>query len=161
MHPNKAEFRGTLCHVDTASDKAPAGARGHKFLLKKSVIEQALPSIVGMGVNFDGAGRRHSPTKKVGIITDARIIDKDVLIEGYIFAYDFPEVVEALSKKTYGLSYEICDVLLEDIKAYPWIATSFVFTGVAIMDVNKVAYKETEIHLIQPQTIFAEKKGEE
>ena len=32
-HPNREPFRGVLTLVDAASDKPPAGARGHRVLL--------------------------------------------------------------------------------------------------------------------------------
>ena len=51
QHPNRAAFRGVLTLVDVASDKPPAGARGHRVLLTRSAAEAALPSLAG-----DGAG---------------------------------------------------------------------------------------------------------
>ena len=38
-HPNRVGFRGVLTLVDAVSDKAPAGARGHRVLLTKKAAE--------------------------------------------------------------------------------------------------------------------------
>ena len=44
-HPNRVAFEGTLTVVDTASDKAPSGARGHRVMLTRDAAEKALPSL--------------------------------------------------------------------------------------------------------------------
>ena len=41
-HPNRVGFRGVLTVVDAASDKAPAGARGHRVLLTRAAAEEAI-----------------------------------------------------------------------------------------------------------------------
>ena len=40
-HPNRVAFRGVLTVVDVPSDRAPAGARGHRVMLKKTAAEAA------------------------------------------------------------------------------------------------------------------------
>ncbi len=42
-HPNRVPFEGVLTMVNTASDKAPAGARGHRGRLTREAAENALP----------------------------------------------------------------------------------------------------------------------
>ena len=60
-HPNRVPFEGVLTMVNTASDKAPAGARGHRVMLTRDAAEKALPSLLGMAVDYrpgwDGATR--------------------------------------------------------------------------------------------------------
>ena len=51
-HPNRVPFDGVLTFLDTVSDKAPAGARGHCVLLTRAAAEQALPSLLGMAVDY-------------------------------------------------------------------------------------------------------------
>jgi hypothetical protein len=51
-HPNRVPFEGVLTMVNTASDKAPAGARGHRVMLMREAAEKALPSLLGMGVDY-------------------------------------------------------------------------------------------------------------
>jgi len=46
-HPNRVGFRGVLTLVDEASDKPPAGARGHRVILTRAAAEAALPSLMG------------------------------------------------------------------------------------------------------------------
>jgi len=38
--------------VNAASDKAPAGARGHRVMLMREAAEKALPSLLGMAVDY-------------------------------------------------------------------------------------------------------------
>jgi len=61
-HPNRVPFSGVLTLVDVASDKAPSGARGHRVVLTRSAAEAALPSLLGMAVDFkaDGMGTMRS-----------------------------------------------------------------------------------------------------
>jgi len=44
-HPNRVPFEGVLTIVDSASDRAPAGARGHRVLLTRAAAEKALASL--------------------------------------------------------------------------------------------------------------------
>jgi hypothetical protein len=46
-HPNRVPFEGVLTMVNAASDKAPAGARGHRVMLTHAAAEAALPSLLG------------------------------------------------------------------------------------------------------------------
>ena len=73
-HPNRAPFRGVLTLVDTPSDRAPSGARGHRVVLTRAAAEQALPSLLGMGLDYTPALDRHDTRHKVGIITEANIV---------------------------------------------------------------------------------------
>ena len=51
-HPNRLPFEGVLTLVDVASDKAPSGARGHRVVLTREAAEAALPSLMGMAVDY-------------------------------------------------------------------------------------------------------------
>src|SRR5512146_3202953 len=73
-HPNRAPFRGVLTLVDTPSDRAPAGAGGHRVLLARDAAERALPSLLGMGLDYAPALDRHDARRKVGLITEANIV---------------------------------------------------------------------------------------
>ena len=55
-HPNRVPFEGVLTVVNAASDKAPAGARGHRVMLTREAAVGALPSLLGMGVITGRAG---------------------------------------------------------------------------------------------------------
>jgi hypothetical protein len=58
-HPNRVPFSGVLTLVDCPSDRAPAGAAGHRVLLPRKVAERALPSLLGMAVGFAPGLRGH------------------------------------------------------------------------------------------------------
>ena len=70
-HPNRRGFRGVLTLADAPSDRAPSGARGHRVMLTAQATERALPSLLGMGVDYAPELDRHDAQRKVGIITAA------------------------------------------------------------------------------------------
>src|SRR6266513_2860292 len=72
-HPNRLPFRGVLTVLDVPSDRAPAGARGHRVLLTRAAAEAALPSLLGMALDYTPALDGHDARRKVGIITSADI----------------------------------------------------------------------------------------
>ncbi len=72
-HPNRLPFEGILTLVDVASDKAPSGARGHRVLLTRTAAEAALPSLLGMAVDYKAGWDGHDARQKCGIITSAEL----------------------------------------------------------------------------------------
>jgi hypothetical protein len=97
-HPNRAAFRGVLTMVDVPSQRAPSGAKGHLVLLTRSAAESALPSLLGMALDYSPSLDRHDVRRKVGVITRAEIVGRDLELGGYLFARDFPEIVEEIAK---------------------------------------------------------------
>lgn len=111
-HPNRAPFRGVLTLVDIPSDRAPSGAGGHRVLLARDAVERALPSLLGMGLDYAPALDRHDAQRKVGIITEADIVgsrpsalgaqarqpaaDSRLEIAGFLYARDFPQLMREL-----------------------------------------------------------------
>jgi hypothetical protein len=173
-HPNRVGFRGVLTFVDVASDAAPSGARGHRVMLKKSATEKALPSLLGMGLDYAPALDRHDARRKVGVITQADIVDRAgaphrsdglgspsphglssyassaLSISGYLYARDFPELVREIRAKGpqfLGMSYEIAEAKIDDLFADIWAISEFTFTGAAVLRRDKAAYRETWIEL--------------
>src|SRR5437588_5502714 len=73
-HPNRMPFRGVLTILDASSDRPPAGARGHRVVLTRAAAEAALPSLIGMAVDFTAGFDGHDARRKVGIITSAEIV---------------------------------------------------------------------------------------
>ena len=73
-HPNRVPFRGVLTLVDAPSDKPPSGARGHRVLLARAAAERALPSLLGMGLDYAPTLDRHDTRRKVGVITEANVV---------------------------------------------------------------------------------------
>jgi len=160
-HPNREPFRGVLTLVDTPSDKPPAGSRGHRVVLTRAAAERALPSLIGMALDYAPAFDRHDARRKVGVITRAEIVGKDLELSGYLFAKDFPEIVRqielgaihasAASRKRpqnpLGMSYEISDASVADVRAKIWTLTRVTFTGAAILRRDKAAYRDTWIEM--------------
>jgi len=162
-HPNRAGFRGGLTIVDAASDKAPSGARGHRVLLTRRAAEAAIPSLLGMGLDYSPALDRHDARRKIGVITHAEIVGRFIEIGGFLYARDFPEIVAEIGKGDgpwesadrsvrakragLGMSYEIADALVEDIKASVWVLNRVTFTGAAVLRRDKAAYRSTWIEL--------------
>jgi hypothetical protein len=169
-HPNRANFRGVLTIVDVASDKAPSGARGHRVLLTRGAAEAAIPSLMGMGLDYSPALDRHDARRKIGVITRAEIVGRVVEVGGFLYARDFPEIVQEIgrpgrtrtavsagsesaggnlrgTRAGLGMSYEITDALVEDITASVWILNRVTFTGAAVLRRDKAAYCSTWIEL--------------
>jgi hypothetical protein len=97
-HPNRVAFSGVLTMVDVPSQRAPSGAKGHLVVLTRKAAEAALPSLLGMGLDYSPALDRHDVRCKVGVITRAEIVEKNLELSGYLFARDFPEIVEEIAK---------------------------------------------------------------
>jgi hypothetical protein len=200
-------FRGVLTILDAPSDRPPAGARGHRVVLTRAAAETALPSLIGMAVDFTAGFDGHDARRKVGIITSAEITSGNVVLSepalagesknpfphinatkeiprlrraqlacarndnsqtviqvaGYIFARDFPEVVRELhTARDLGMSYEVADAAVEDIRAPVWKLTAVTFTGAAILRRKKAAYEQTSISLAassKPRSLDFEPAG--
>ena len=184
-HPNRVGFRGVLTTVDAASDRPPAGARGHRVLLTRGAAEAAIPSLLGMGLDYAPAFDRHDVRRKVGVITRAEIVGHRIEVGGFLYARDFPEIVDeiraakasaqaqtapahearwpgtrakrpgasqrserdARSRTGLGMSYEIADAQVDDLKSTVWVLTRVTFTGAAILRREKAAYQGTWVEL--------------
>jgi hypothetical protein len=149
-HPNRVAFEGTLTMVDTASDKAPAGARGHRVILTREAAEKALPSLLGMAVDYRPGWDGHDARRKIGLLTEADLVGRKLMVRGYIYARDFPDAAVAIlahAPDQMGMSYEIADARVEDMRAEIWKLTRVTFTGAAILLREKAAYRETSFRM--------------
>jgi len=149
-HPNRVDFEGVLTVVNTPSDKAPAGARGHRVILTREAAEKALPSLLGMAVDYRPGWDGHDAKRKIGLITEANVVGKQLVARGYLYARDFPEVAAAIATKardSMGMSYELADARVEDIRADIWKLTRVTFTGAAILLREKAAYRDTSFRM--------------
>jgi hypothetical protein len=149
-HPNRVPFEGVLTMVNTASDKAPAGARGHRVMLTHAAAEKALPSLLGMAVDYRPGWDGHDARHKIGLLTEANLIGQQLVVKGYLYARDFPEVagaIEAQVPESLGMSYELADARVEDMRAEVWKLTRVTFTGAAILLRDKAAYRATSFRM--------------
>jgi hypothetical protein len=149
-HPNRVAFEGVLTVVNAASDKAPTGARGHRVMLTREAAENALPSLLGMAVDYRPGWDGHDARCKIGLLTEAKLAGNRLTVRGYLYARDFPEVaetIEAQKNGAMGMSYEIADARVEDMRAEVWKLTRVTFTGAAILLREKAAYRGTSFRL--------------
>jgi hypothetical protein len=98
-HPNRAEFRGVLTVVDVASQRAPSGSGGRRVVLTRKAAEAALPSLLGMALDYAPTYDRHDQRRKVGVITSAEIVGRELEVGGYLYGKDFPDVVEQVARE--------------------------------------------------------------
>src|SRR5580658_4891056 len=73
-HPNRLPFRGVLTLVGVASQRSPSGARGHRVMLSRPATETALPSLLGMALDYAPSLDAHDARCKIGIITEANLV---------------------------------------------------------------------------------------
>jgi hypothetical protein len=171
-HPNRLPFEGVLTLVDVASDKAPSGARGHRVILTRAAAEAALPSLLGMAVDYKAGWDGHDARQKCGIITSAELDGRRLAVAGFVFSRDFPEIEQRLSAgqaeqlchpersdasphlspgtpptSRMGMSYELADAHVADMRAHIWTLTQVTFTGAAILLREKAAYRDTMFKL--------------
>ena len=159
-HPNRIPFEGVLTLVDEPSDKAPSGARGHRVLLTRAAAMAALPSLLGMAVDYRPEWDGHDARRKCGLITEADVKGNRLCVSGYLYGRDFPEVAEQMRKAkggVMGMSYELADAHVADMRAAVWTLTRATFTGAAILLREKAAYQNTTFQLV-PQ-IDARRQG--
>ena len=104
---------------------------------------------------------RHDARRKIGVITRADISGNELELSGYLFAKDFPEIVKQIESgiiqasgtprrrtaNPLGMSYEISDASVADVRAKIWTLTNVTFTGAAILRRDKAAYRDTWIEM--------------
>ncbi len=158
-HPNRLPFRGVLTLVGVASQRSPSGARGHRVMLTRSATEAALPSLLGMALDYAPALDAHDARRKIGIITEADIVpmpqsktarsDRTNCDQADIcLPMTFPtwlDEIRSRSDSTLGMSYEIANATVPNQEALIWTVTSFTFTGAAVLRRDKAAYPQTWI----------------
>jgi hypothetical protein len=154
-HPNRLPFEGVLTLVDVASDKAPSGAKGHRVVLTRAAAEAALPSLMGMAVDYKAGWDGHDARQKCGIITTAELDGQRLTVAGYLFARDFPEMEAKIQgngtgANLMGMSYELADAHVADMRAHVWTLTRATFTGAAILLREKAAYRSTSFRVKRP-----------
>jgi hypothetical protein len=151
-HPNRLPFEGCLTLVDVPSDKAPSGARGHRVVLTREAAESAIPSLLGMAVDYKAGWDGHDARQKCGIITAARLDGQRLMVSGFLFARDYPEMEAkvggvAAAAGEMGMSYELADARVADMRASVWRLTQATFTGAAILLREKAAYRGTSFRV--------------
>ncbi len=145
-HPNRMPFSGVLTKIDEPSDNPPGGSEGHRTLLSTDVALAALPSLLGMAVDYRPDFDGHDRQSKIGIITAADVVGDELRIEGFFYAKDFPRECEQIrtEKDRLGFSFEV-DARIQDTNADPWVIQECVFTGAAVLYKELAAYTTTSL----------------
>jgi hypothetical protein len=119
-------------------------------MLTREAAEKALASLVGMAVDYRPGWDGHDARRKIGLLTEADVVGPRLVVRGYLYARDFPEVaheITAQAPESLGMSYELADARVEDMRADIWKLTRVTFTGAAILLRNKAAYRATSFRM--------------
>jgi hypothetical protein len=141
-------FSGILCHLDTPSDSPPGGANGKRIIVTSSAGRAALGCLLGMGVNSTPSFDGHSQKTKIGVIESASITAGiSILISGFVYASDFPEVARTIKamKDALGFSFEAQRLTVLDPRAAVLTITELTFTGAAILFKGSAAFQTTSL----------------
>jgi hypothetical protein len=87
------------------------------------------------------------------LITEANVVGRRMTVRGYLYARDFPEAEEAIrasDPEAMGMSYELAEAQVADMRAEVWKLTKATFTGAAILLREKAAYRATSFRLAEP-----------
>jgi hypothetical protein len=139
-HPNRLPFLGILAIVDEPSDKAPGGARCHNVIMTRQCAVEGLPSLIGMSVNTSADYSGHDAKRKLGVITKAYMLGNRIIVKGFLYALDWKREIRAMRKKKLGMSYELNEARIEDMRENNWKITKAHFVGAAVQMVEKSAY---------------------
>lgn len=149
-HVNRMKFEGVLGLVDVPSDRPPKGARGHRVLLTWEMAEESMHTLLGMCLNYRDDWDGHDVERKAGIITSARIDGNRIVVGGYIFADDYPNIVKVVNGDAIlGMSYEMRNVSVEDMRQDVWTLKAGTFVGAAIVMRYRAAYTDSSFTLLQ------------
>jgi hypothetical protein len=119
-------------------------------MLTREAAEKALASLVGMAVDYRPGWDGHDARRKIGLLTEADVVAPRLVVRGYLYARDFPEVAQAITAhapESLGMSYELADARVEDMRAEIWKLTRVTFTGAAILLRDKAAYRATSFRM--------------
>lgn len=146
-HPNQMPVSGVVVLLDRPSDQAPHGSDGHRIMVPSQAARKSVKSLVGQGLNYESDLEGHAPRRKVGVITAAEIVGKEIRIRGVIWKKDFPEAERLLKahRGELGMSMELAHVTVEDTDADVWVLQDFQFTGATILKKDAAAYHLTSL----------------
>ena len=99
-----------------------------------------MPSLLGMAVDYRPGWDGHDAKRKIGLITEADLEGKKLMVSGYLYGRDFPEATEAIrtsAPELMGMSYELADAMVADMREEIWRLTKATFTGAAILHREK------------------------
>ena len=135
------QFEGVLAYVDCASDSAPSGAHGHRLILTKEAVEQALPTLIGKPINCCKRLSGHEQNV-IGMILDTSIDRKNrIRVRGVV------DPTKLSSRRGLGMSFEAEKCRITDLRAPIWEVNHLTFKGAAVLYKNVAAYKQTSFRI--------------
>lgn len=146
-HPNRHSFSGVLAHVDRPSDGSPYGSEGRRIVLMRAAAENALGSLLGMGINVATDLNGHAQQAKIGILTSAYLEGNELRVAGHLFSSDFRQQVDQIRAEQHrlGMSFECRDINVLDPDGDPLFITKCCFTGASILRKVMASYVNTSI----------------
>lgn len=112
----------------------------------------ALPSLIGMPVNYDTKFNKHNIKNKCGVVTKAYIDDNKLMIDGFLYARDYPDVIKRLQgTERFGFSFDAADAQIKDQRKTVWEMVEITFVGATLLLADSAAYKKTSIQLLEEQ----------
>lgn len=158
-HPNRHPFSGIVTRIGVPSDSPPGGSNGKCTILTADAVESAIPSLLGMGINYTRDLTGHDPQKKIGVITEASVQGNGLAIKGFFYAADFPDVVKDIvaNRQSLGWSYElIVKPNGAQVAGDYLVVKDFVFTGAAVLRKDAAAYRTTTLAAASEDNTMAE-----
>ena len=154
-HLNKRQFVGIVGFVDVPSDKAPAGGRGHKIVLQRTAVTESIESLVGMGVCVKQGLDGHSASSKIGVITKAYLLGRRIVVRGWLYHRDCVDQVAMIQAcvEPMGMSYELADAHVLDMRQPVWQVSRLSFTGAAVLRQGKAAYCGTKFWMERTEKV--------
>jgi hypothetical protein len=144
-HPNRLPFLGVLAYVDQLSEKGAVGSRHHRILLRRQAAIEALPSLIGMGVNCRWDLESHDKQRNVGVLTQAYLLGSRLVVKGILYSLDWPTEIDAMRTKELGMSFDAHNCHIANLRAEFYEITRLHFTGAAILLRNKAAYRKSRL----------------
>jgi hypothetical protein len=157
-HINKIYGTGVLTKLDQPSDAPLGGSSGRRVILPSQVAQAAISTLIDMPLNFSNDFDAHQKSQPIGAIYAAEVVGDEIQIKFYLYAVNFPEQVQRIQqeKNLMGFSYEIADVLCQDVGDDLLEVASCTFTGAAILYKDKAAYKTTSLNANEEETMSKE-----
>ena len=169
-HCNLFPFEGIATYIDRVSDRpvhvdnyeAKTNFEGPKILFTRAAVENALPTLLGVGLCCQPEIPEHSvPRSNCGVITEAWIDGDQLKIRGFVYGLQFPEVVAEMEKNPLVLCPSMRGTLFDHTKLPELISVLHTtFTSVSILRAGYTGFDNTNVWLekraaVEPKDIQA------
>lgn len=163
-HPNIVRVRGVAALLDVPSlhahwldYMARTAELGPRLVIPTDAAAKFLPTLLNMGFQaLTEATEGVAPyscaavRRKVGVIDSAEIVDGKILVGGWVWGMDFPDLVNEIRKGGLGLCLQIRPGNINPVEKLDEKTVrlrEFAFTGCNIMRKESCGFAETGIRL--------------